>query len=138
MAQKSSKVRAIVESTNIDEDLLNKAQKLVAAYVVRGDLVVEKLEIASGTLDELGPITRHFFALYPSIKTKNGGCRLSTTEIQPSTYAKGYLSIGNSEDWDIVQFPGQDKVYVLEGSEKSESEFDISFQTLYHFLLNEI
>jgi len=57
-------------------------------------------------------------------------------DIKPSDYMHGYLSIGHSEDWDIVQRPGDDEVFIVEGSETSEDEMDVRFPSVYHLILD--
>jgi hypothetical protein len=52
-------------------------------------------------------------------------------------YIDGFLSIGHCEDWDIVQRPGHDDVFVVEGSETSEDEME-RYPTVYHFIFHEI
>jgi hypothetical protein len=58
--------------------------------------------------------------------------------IQLSEYLIGYISIGNSEDWDIVQSACHDQIFVVEGFEKSEIDIEVKFPTIYHLILDEV
>ena len=110
----------------------------VASLVAAGEMIVDRAVKAGGGVDALGPVTRAFFAEYPSLRSKSGGLRLTAADVHPSQYVAGFISIGNSEDWDIVQRPGDDQVYVVEGSERHPHEFEVSFLTVYHLVLNEV
>jgi len=89
-------------------------------------------------LSQLGPETRAFFARYHCVQTIRGGTVISEELVAPSSYLSGYISIGHSEDWDIIQAPGEDRIYVAEGAERSESDLRIEFPTVYDFIAHEI
>jgi hypothetical protein len=46
-------------------------------------------------------------------------------------------TIGHSEDWDVVQKPGSDEVFVVEGAETREAEMEVRFPSVYHLVLDE-
>lgn len=107
-------------------------------------LIAEKLEIFAEPA--LGPVTcpellsattLEFFGRFASLKTRRAGFRLASADIRPSEYARGYVSIGHSEDWDVVQRAGSDDVFVVEGTVKSEAEMDVRFPSIYHLVLDE-
>lgn len=85
----------------------------------------------------LGELTREFFLKYPELRSKNGGFRLSALGICPSEYIDNHISIGRSEDWDIVQRPGDDRVYVVEGGESSGENANECFKSVYHLIVDE-
>ena len=43
----------------------------------------------------------------------------------------------SSEDWDVVQKPGNDEVFVVEGAETREAEMEVRFPSVYHLVLDE-
>jgi YD repeat-containing protein len=86
--------------------------------------------------EQLGPVTREFFARYQHVEVKPGTI-IGVDLLAPSTHATGFISIGHSEDWDVVQRPGDDRVFVVEGSERSEAEIEVRYATVYDFLLDE-
>lgn len=63
---------------------------------------------------------------------------LSSVAIRPSEHIRGFLSIGHSEDWDMIQRPGQDEVFITGGEDSRELEKCISFPTVYHSVLDEL
>jgi len=81
----------------------------------------------------LGPITSHFFDNYEDVTMQ--GLQLSIRQIAPSEYARGFVSIGHDEDWDVVQRPGEDEVLVLEGGEVVEGVTNVRYPTVYHLIL---
>jgi hypothetical protein len=85
----------------------------------------------------LGPLTQEFFETYDSVKSNDCGFELDVSEIHASVYIDGFISIGHYEDWDVVQRPGRDDVFVVEGSETKEDEMEW-FPTVYHFVVHEI
>lgn len=117
---------------------LNEIKEKVAGLVATGVLQVTESAIENSAIfDRLGPVTRDFFSRYPSIKTANGGLQLSTANAHPSDYIDGLVSIGNSEDWDVVVRPLEDEIFVAEGSEKSLRELEVNFPTIYHLVVHE-
>lgn len=99
------------------------------------------VELAGGqtsSLALLGQTTRDFFSTYRSLSVGRGGFFLSSANVKPSEYLRGCLSIGHSEDWDVVQQPGSDEVLVVEGSEKNAAEADVRFPSVYHLVLDEL
>lgn len=118
---------------------LDKARTMVDELVTeRRQVIVEFIQNGNGKLDSLGSITKEFFSKYPSLRTKNGGFKVGAMDIQSSEYLIGYISIGNSEDWDIVQSTGHDQIFVVEGFEKSEIDIEVKFPTIYHLILDEV
>ena len=117
---------------------LDKARTMVDELVAEEKVIVEFIHNGNTELDSLGPITKEFFSKYPILRTKNGGFQVAVQDIQLSEYLIGYISIGNSEDWDIVQSVGHDNIFVVEGFEKSEIDIEVKFPTIYHLILNEV
>ena len=125
-----------VETSNLS---ISQARALVSALIEKGEQLVAEPATKSMLLPkQLGPITREFFTIYKSIRTRRGELEISGTQIQPSEYIHSYISIGHSEDWDVVQKTGKDEVFVVEGSETKEDEIDLRFPSIYHLLLDEV
>lgn len=124
--------------SNLQSIPVEEARAKVEQIVAAGEaLTVETAKPIGRLLDSLGSVTRELFAKYPMVQTKNGGFQLAAAEIHDSEYQPGYISIGHSEDWDVVQRTGSDEVFVVEGSETTESEMD-RFPTVYHLILDEL
>lgn len=118
---------------------LEQARAMVDDLIARGEeLFVEPAGKTAPLSEQLGPITREFFLRYGTLRTQNGGFELSSLDIQPSEYADRFLSIGHSEDWDIVQHLGSDVVFVIEGSEADETEMEVFFPSVYHLIVDEL
>jgi hypothetical protein len=116
-----------------------RARSLVAQAIESGELIGDEPGQDEGAnLEQLGPITREFFSRYPAIRSLSGGFRVGVSEIRTSTYISGYMSIGHSEDWDIVQRSGNDEVFIVEGSEANESEMQVRFPSIYHLIVDEL
>lgn len=118
---------------------IEQARAMVGDFVGKGDKLF--VEFSSGTnplLEQLGPTTREFFSRYSSLRTRRGGFRLAAVEVHVSEYMRGYLSIGHSEDWDVIQRLGSDEVFVVEGAETSEADMDVRFPSVYHLVLDEV
>lgn len=109
------------------DDLIAKGEKLFAGPV----------DMATPLPEELGPVTREFFSRYGTLTTEWGGFLLSASEIRESECVHGFLSIGHWDDWDLVQRPGFDEVYVVDGGETSDAEMDDRFPSVYHLALDE-
>lgn len=117
---------------------IEQARLIVDELVVKGQyLVAEPAEQGVSPPAHVGLLTKEFFSTYRSIRTRNGGFRLTAADVRPSEYVRGYVSIGHSEDWDVVQKPGNDEVFVVEGSETSEVEMEVRFQSVYHLVIDE-
>jgi hypothetical protein len=108
----------------------------LAESVSQGKLIARRPGQARIPDTRLGPITQEFFAEYALVQSPLGGLVVATSEIAPSEYLAGFISIGHSEDWDVVQRPGADEVFVVEGSE-DEEELAVRFPTVFHFLVAE-
>jgi hypothetical protein len=122
----------------IDGLAIEDSKFQIAEMVDSGKLIVGSGEnISSSLFSKLGPLTQQFFTQYPAVSTKNGACLLAISEIRFSEYAQGFISIGHSEDWDIVQLMGEDHVFIIEGSERDIEDFEVSFPSIYHFLISE-
>lgn len=118
---------------------IEKAKTLVDEIIsTREQLIVEAAPKSIPPLKQLGPISQDFFSIYNTIRTPRGDFEISATQIHPSEYTNGYISIGHSEDWDVVQRPGEDEVFVVEGSETHVHEMEVRFQSIYHLLLDEV
>jgi hypothetical protein len=100
-------------------------------------LFVEPADGAAILPEQFGPTTREFFSRYGTLRTRRGGFRLAAADVRPSEYVRGYLSIGHSEDWDVVQKLGNDEVFVVEGAETREAEMEVRFPSVYHLVLDE-
>lgn len=88
---------------------VEQARVMVDAIIAKGNkLFVEPADEAALLPELFGPITREFFSKYGTVRTRRGGFRLAAADVRPSEYMCGYLSIGHSEDWDVIQKPGND------------------------------
>lgn len=121
------------DDLSIDEALLS-----VEGLIESGVFLVTKADEDMPEVHELGPVTRDFFARYRSLRTELGGFELSYDQIRWSEYVPGYLSIGHSEDWDVVQYPGKDDVFVVEGFRSIDPCMEAGFDSIYHLALDEI
>lgn len=139
--KKEEQVVRSATSTKLDIVPLSieQARQIVEDLITVGEkLFVEPANKNIALPKSLGPTTREFFSKYRAVRTHLGGFVLDASEIHSSEYARGYTSIGHSEDWDVVQRCGDDKVYVVEGSESHESEMEVCFPSVYHLVLNEV
>lgn len=116
---------------------ISEARALVDDLISRGQLVRGTIGQDATQIGLLGPSTAEFFRHYGEVRTKNGGFELSAAAVHPSEYMKEYISIGHSEDWDVIQKPGDDEVLVVEGSENSVAEIEVRFPSVYHLLIDE-
>jgi hypothetical protein len=117
---------------------LEQARAIVDDLIVRGEkLFATPADETKPLPKQLGPITRDFFSRYGTLKTRRGGFKLSAAGIRASEYVHGFLSIGHSEDWDIVQRQGADEVFVVEGAESCEAEMETCFPSIYHLVVDE-
>jgi len=106
---------------------LEQAQLAVDNLIADKKLFADPADKTKPLPEGLGPITREFFSRYGTLKIPFGGFVLSATDIRASEYVLGFLSIGHSDDWDVVQWPGGDEVFVVEGSENCEDELECRF-----------
>ncbi|MGE4243616.1 MAG: hypothetical protein AB7E83_24420 [Ramlibacter sp.] len=116
---------------------LEEARAGVRELLAAGIYVSDPPALNVEALKQLGPITREFFMTYGKIWSEGGGLELAATAVASSEHRPGHLSIGHSEDWDIVQRPGQDEVFIVEGSEGLASAPEICFSSVYHLLVEE-
>lgn len=117
---------------------LEQARALVDDFIAKGEkLSAEPADAAEPVHAQLGPITREFFSRYRKLKTRRGGFELSASRVQASNYVHGFVSIGHSEDWDVVQRQGADEVFVVEGAETREAEMETRFPSVYHLAVDE-
>lgn len=123
----SGKNLTVDEARNAALEIISKGERLVA---------VPRDGLEAGD-EQLGPVVREFFSKFSSVRTPNGGVEISMSMVQPSIYISGFISIGHSEDWDIVVRSGMDEVFVVEGAELSEDDLEVSFPTVYHLLIDE-
>lgn len=113
-----------------------QARAMVEDLIAKGErLFVEGK--SSKPPEQLGPITRDFFAMHGMLRTRRGGFQISVPDIRASDYMSGYLSIGHSEDWDVVLRPGSDEVFVIEGSETCDADMQVRFASVYHLIIDE-
>ncbi len=116
---------------------IEQARVMVDDLIAKGDkLFVEPADGASILPEQFGP-TKELFSRYGTLRTRRGGFRLAAADVRPSEYVRGYLSIGHSEDWDVVQKLGNDEVFVVEGAETREAEMEVRFPSVYHLVLDE-
>jgi hypothetical protein len=115
-----------------------EARRLVDAFAEGGGRLTVTLANGKSVIPAgLGPLTQEFFETYDSVESNDCGFEFDVNEIRPSVYINGFISIGHYEDWDVVQRPGRDDVFVVEGSETTETEMEW-FPTVYHFVVHEI
>ena len=117
---------------------MDEAIRRVEGLQAEGAFLTSPAPLSPALQNGLGPITRGFFEQYGAVHTPQGGFCLSASDIRPSEYVPGFISIGHCEDWDVVQQAGQDQVFVVEGSERAASDMDGSYLSVYHLLLNEV
>lgn len=124
--------------TDVEAMSLEEARSMVLDLIAKGEKLIATPAGETGPLTvHLGPITRELFSRYGTLKTPRGGFELSVVGIRASEYIQGFMSIGHSEDWDVVQRQGTDEVLVVEGAETSESEVETRFASVYHLLVDE-
>lgn len=117
---------------------VEQARALVDDFIAKGaTLFVEPADRTVTLPEQIGPITKEFFSRYGTLHTRRNGFRISVADLRPSEYVRGYMSIGHSEDWDVVQKPGSDETFVVEGTETSGVEMEVRFPSLYHLALDE-
>lgn len=117
---------------------ISQARASVDALILSGEsFLIERVVEGDPPPAEVGPITKEFFSRLSVLRSKTGGFVLAASEIEPSDYLPGYLSLGHSEDWDIVQKPGEDEVLVVEGSETCAEQVEVRFVSVYHLVLDE-
>jgi len=117
---------------------IEEARAMVDDFVGREDrLIVTPVPQTSLLLEQTGPITREFFKQFGSVRTRDSGFSVAASEIAWSLYVDGFLSIGHSEDWDIVQRPFKDAVYIVDGSETALEKM-IRFSSIYHAIVDEV
>lgn len=121
-----------------------RALSVEQAKAIVDQLLSERLDLHAGfptvttELDQLGPITREFFERFSFMRGRRGALELSAAAVGPSRYVAGFQSIGHVEDWDVVQRPGEDEVFVVEGSETDEGDMDGQFPSVYHLVVDEM
>ena len=82
----------------------------LAESISRGKLIASVPGQPCFQQAELGPVTQQFFAEYSLVQSPMGGLVVAASQVAPSEYIAGFISIGHSEDWDVVQRPGADEV----------------------------
>jgi|GEM_PF-3849457 len=128
----------IARSEELEQLTLDQVQSRVEDIFSQGSrFFVEPAHSVSAASSDLGPIAGKFFSKYKTIRSRNGGFQLSLNDIKPSEYLSGFLSIGHSEDWDIVLRRNDDQIFVVEGSEVRPSEMEVHFPSIYHLILDE-
>jgi hypothetical protein len=139
LKRRTKKIMSRPSTSNQQVKLMSveQARTRVDTLIAEGSLLVEPADGSKGLSDHLGPITREFFSRYGAVTTRRGGFRLAASDIRPSEYAAKWLSIGHAEDWDVVQRPSNDEVFVIEGSEANETEMEVRFPTIYHLVVDE-
>lgn len=117
---------------------LEQARALVDELIAKGEkLYAEPAGAADSMHAQLGPITQEFFSRYSALRTRRGGFELSAAGVGASEYFHGFVAIGHSEDWEVVQRPGADEVFVIEGAEADEDEMETRFPSIYHLVVDE-
>ena len=117
---------------------VEQARAEVEGLIAKGEkLFVAPEDEPTPPMNQLGPVTREFFSRYSTLRSRRGGFELSAADIRASEYVHGFLSIGHSEDWDVVQRMGSDEVFVVEGAETREAEMQPCFPSIYHLILDE-
>jgi hypothetical protein len=124
--------------SGVDAMSPEQARAMVDDLIARGEkLFATPADETKPLPRQLGPITRDFFSRYGTLKTRRGGFELSAAGIRASEYVHGFLSIGHSEDWDVVQRPDADEVFIVEGAETREAEMETRFPSVYHLVVDE-
>ncbi len=87
-------------------------------------------------LESLAPGLRAFFTTYERVRILHGDTDLDRGSIGPSTLNARYLRIGSDvEHTELVVEPGEETVFEIDGSERSESEMQ-AYPSIYHSLLS--
>lgn len=88
---------------------------------------------------QLGVLTREFLSSYNEIVSPNEADRLGLNYFSPSQYRPGLWAIGTSDSWEICVLPGEDTVFVIDGSETEDNLCDLSDQypSVFHFLADQ-
>lgn len=137
--QSQGQMQVPLPESAVDNMSLEEARAKVEDFIAKGEkLFVSPKDETSLLPEQLGPITREFFSRYGTLRSRNGGFELSADGIKSSECVHGFLTIGHSEDWDVVRRPGGDGVFVVEGSEASETDMQACFHSVYHLTLDEV
>lgn len=116
------------------EDVRRETESLIESGQVQ---LISTNGSNSEQLSLLGPITKEFFSKYATVRIPKPGITLDCGSVEQSEYQPGYLSIGSSEDWDIIQWEGADPIAIVEGSETSADEYEVVYATIYHLIVAE-
>jgi hypothetical protein len=100
---------------------------------------VESTTGGDANIDWLAPYLRELFSRYETIEAIYGDARLGRREIAPSELDSRFIRIGTGiEHTQLVVKPGEEIVYVIDGSETTDDELkENSYPSIYHWLLIE-
>jgi len=115
----------------------NAERRLEELISLRSDLTVVPASRAPASRI-LGPVTEGFFSKYSSLSTATKSLEIALDSIAPSSYFDGCFAIGHYEYWELVIKPGEDIVYVVDGSEADLSETDARYENIYEYLVDEL
>ncbi len=97
---------------------------------VKDDAGLDAIEDWSGTLKD-------FFLVFHSVAVQNADSQISRDFIGGSEISADYIRIGITlEHCELAFRPGEDTIYIIEGSGDSPEELD-SFSSIYHWILYE-
>ena len=86
-------------------------------------------------MSRLPPAARELFLRYSLIQERFGDTLLGHDQLGPSQYAPGMLRLGISGGMtEIVIEPGEETAHRVDGTERSEEEFE-RFPSVFHLLL---
>jgi hypothetical protein len=83
----------------------------------------------------LGPITARFVEQYAEFSSPNGTHRLGARYLATSRYRSDMLSIGTSDYLELCVRPGDDRVFVIDGSE-TDDELTDAYPSVFHLLVD--
>jgi hypothetical protein len=139
MKEKVGKGFIFATSPKADARTVEQVREEVVDIINQGEKLLVKLADEDISLPEqLGSITRDFFSKYAVLESRHGGFRLALADVHVSEYIQGYISIGHCDDWEILQEPYRNEVFLAEGGEAC---FDVEvehFSSIYHLILNEV
>jgi len=130
-----------IKNTDISMLSTEEAQFKVETWIEKGLFIQIKNyteQEKAKLFDGLDPTTEKFFKRHGCLRIASGIELIYEENKKWSEYVKGFLTIGHADDWDIIQKPGEPYIYIVEGSENSEREFELKFTSIYHLIVHEV
>jgi hypothetical protein len=118
---------SIGDARRLVESLANDPARIKAVLATPGQHIPETL----------GTATKESFRMYSEVSSIDDSLVLDVATIQKSNYVAEFWSLGHCEDWDVVQRPGSDEVFVIEGALCDHEDMEVRFPSVYHLIMNE-